>query len=76
MKLCESEPVGILNNKRIAIRNIDARLDDGGANEYVYVALKQVTPDFRQLLLAHSAVCHGYTSRRHHFLYLSRRAFD
>ena len=75
MKLGKPEPVGVLDNQRIAIRNIDARLNNGGANEYVYVALKQVTPDFRQLLLAHSAVRHGYTSRRHHFLYLSRRVF-
>ena len=32
MKLSESEPVGVLDNQRIAIRNIDARLNNGGAN--------------------------------------------
>ena len=56
VQLGKAHPVGILNDEGVAVAHIDARFDQGGADQNVDLAVEQMLPDRVQLLLGHLAV--------------------
>ena len=76
MKLGETHAVGVLNYKGVDIRNINARLDYRGANQYIYLALEQFAPDFAQFVFAHLAVGYADNGVGQHIFYRRRRVLD
>ena len=59
MQLGKAELIGVLNDQGIDIGNVDARFDDGRADQDLHLALGHALHDVAELLLAHLAVGHG-----------------
>ncbi len=70
MQLREAEAVGVLDDQRVDVRDVDARLDDRRADEDVDLALHEVPPDRGQLLLGHLAVGDADPRLGHEFVHL------
>ena len=66
MELGKSHTVCILNDKRVAVRNINTGFDKSCADEHIYLTLDKPSPYIEQLLLAHSAVRYADIGIRHH----------
>ena len=64
MQLRETEPVGVLDDKRVAIRNIDSRFYYRRANENIDLSLDECRPYLRKIFLRHFAVSDLYTESR------------
>ena len=60
VKLRKPHAVGVLDNKRVCVRQIDARFDNGGAHKYVDFLGEHLPPHLAELLLVHLAVAYGY----------------
>ena len=56
MELAQTHAVGILDDKGIHIGNVDARFDDGGADQDLNVPLRHILHHPAQLALAHFSV--------------------
>ena len=54
-----AQPVGVLDDEGVHVGDIDARLDDGGADQYLYLAVGHLLHHPAQLLLRHLAVGYG-----------------
>ena len=59
MELGEAHAVGVLHDEGIHVGDVDAGLDDGGADQDVRLALHHLLHDGGKLLLPHLAVAHG-----------------
>ena len=59
MQLTQSQPVGILNNQRVHIGDIDAGLNNGGADQHLYLTVGHLLHNMAQLPLAHFSVGDG-----------------
>ncbi len=56
VELGEPERVGVLDDQRVGLRDVDARLDDRGAHEHLGAAAQVVHHHRLELALAHLAV--------------------
>ncbi len=56
VELGEAQPVGVLDDQGVAVGDVHAGLDDGGADQDVDLVVEQPLPDLGELLLAHLAV--------------------
>ena len=56
MQLCEPELVGAVHDDRVGNRNVDARFDDGCADEHIELAPVELAHDALKFSLAHLAV--------------------
>ena len=73
MQLRQAHAIRILYYQGVDIRNVNARLDYRGANQYIYLALEQLAPDLAQFILAHLAVGYAdYGIGQHIFYFCSR----
>ena len=59
MQLREAELVGVLDNEGVDVRDVDAGLDDGRADEDLDVAVREGLHHVAEPFLAHFAVRHG-----------------
>ena len=65
MELGESEAVGVLDDQGVCGGKVDARLDNGGGDENVDIAVYQQAPDVLQLILIHPSVGGGNSGIGH-----------
>ena len=56
MQLGKPQPVGVLDDEGVHVRNVDARLDDRRADEHLHVAVGHLLHDAAELALGHLAV--------------------
>ena len=56
VKLGKSHPVGVVDDQRIHVRNVDARFDDRRTDEQVDFMIEQPLPDRGKLVFVHPAV--------------------
>ena len=56
VQLCEPELVGAVHDDRVGNRNVDARFDDGCADEHIELAPVELAHDALKFSLAHLAV--------------------
>ena len=59
MKLSKAKPVGVLNDQRIDIGNINAGFDDGGTDENLHFSAHNTIHHVGKHLPVHPAVCHS-----------------
>ena len=59
MELGQPHLVRVLDDEGVHVGDVDARLDDGGADEYVHLPVGHPGHHVVQLVLAHFAVAHG-----------------
>ena len=59
MELGEAQPVGVLDDEGVHVGDVDARLDDGGTDQHLHLAVGHLLHHPAQLLLGHLAVGHG-----------------
>ena len=59
VELRQTQPVGVLDDERVHVRQVDARLDDRGTHEHLHLALRHALHNRAELLLVHFAVRHG-----------------
>ena len=76
VELREAEHVGALDDQRVRLRDVDARLDDRRRDEHVGVAAQERVHLVLELLLRHLAVRDEHARRRHELLHLPRRLLD
>ena len=60
MELGQAHLVRVLNDQGVHVGDVDARLDDGGAHQHVYLPVGHPGHHAAQLLLAHLAVAHRH----------------
>ena len=53
MQLCQTHPVGVLDDQGVHVRDVDAGLDDGGADQNLNLAVHHPRHDAGNLLLGH-----------------------
>ncbi len=56
VQLGKTHAVSVLDDEGVAVAHVNARLDEGGADEDVDLAVQQMLPDGVQLFLGHLAV--------------------
>ena len=56
MELRKAEAIGVLNDKGVDIRNVDARFDDGGADQDLRLAVGKLLHHMAQALFVQLAV--------------------
>ena len=56
VELREAEMVGVLDDERVDVRDVDAGFDDSGADEDVDFVVDDFLPDARELLFGHFSV--------------------
>ena len=66
VQLGQAHPVGVLNDEGVAVAHVDARFNEGGADEDVDLAVEQVLPDGVELVLGHLAVGDAHPGAGHH----------
>ena len=76
VELGEAQPVRVLDNQGVAVGDVHAGLDDGGADQDVDLVVEQPLPDLGELLLAHLAVGHHHYGIRDELLDGSCTAVD
>ena len=77
MELGQTHPVRVLNDQGVDVGNVDAGLDDGGADQNLHLALHHPFHDPGQFLLAHLAVAHRHGDLfSHHPLDVGGGLFD
>ena len=59
VQLGEAEAVGVLDDEGVDVRDVDAGLDDGGADEDLDLTVRHRLHDVAELLLIHLAVGDG-----------------
>ena len=59
VELGEAVVFGVFDDERVGVRDVDARLDDRGADEDVDVAADEGVPDPFDVVAVHFSVCHG-----------------
>src|SRR2546430_10535121 len=59
IELRQAEAVGALDDDRVDVRDVETRLDDGGAYEDVILARLEVDHHRRQLVFRHLSVADG-----------------
>ena len=64
VELAEAEPVGAVDDQRVGLRDVDARLDDRGRDEHVGVAAQEADHALLELLLVHLPVRDGEAQLR------------
>jgi len=70
IKLGQAEAVGAVNNQRIDVGHIQPRLDDGGADQDITLALGKLGHHPFQLALGHLSVGNRYSGLGHQVLKL------
>ena len=65
IELCQTHPVGIDHHDRICVGNVEARLNDGGADQHVGLALDELEHDIGESRLRHLAMPNYHASLRH-----------
>ena len=58
MQLRKPHAVGVLNDERVDVRNVNPGFDNRRAHQNVRLAVHHAPHDFRQLLFAHAPVSH------------------
>ncbi len=76
MQLRQSHVIGILNNQRVDVGNVNASLNDGGAHQNINFAVAHARHDLGKLTLAHFAVCHSNLGIRQLPLQIQCNALD
>ena len=56
MQLRQTQPVGILNDEGVDVRNVEAGLDDGRADQHLNLAVGHALHDVAERLLTHFSV--------------------
>ena len=59
VQLAEAEAVGALDDQRVGVGDVQAGLDDRGADQHVELLVPEVQDDLLELVLAHLAVGGG-----------------
>ena len=65
VQLAQTVVLGVVHDERVRVRNIQARLNDGGADQHVKAALPEVHNNLLQARFAHAAVGGGDARLRH-----------
>jgi hypothetical protein len=76
VELGEPEGVRPLDDQRVRLRNVEARLDDRRRDEDVGVAAQEAEHALLQVALAHLAVCHEHAQVRRQPFELGGRLVD
>ena len=76
MELGKTETVGVLDDQGIGVGQVDACLDDGGADEDIDLLIEHAAPDLAEFLFAHLAVSDGDLCLRNGFADTDRLGFD
>src|SRR5579875_3920101 len=71
IELGQAERIGAVDDDGIHVRDVDARLDDGGADEHIVLVLDEGEHNLLQLALVHLAVPDDDPRLRHDLLQLS-----
>ena len=74
MKLCKPHVVGILDDERVHIRDVNAGFYYRGADKHVKASVKKMAPNLQHLFLGHFAVCNAYPRFRDKRTYFLRAA--
>ena len=56
IQIGEAEPVGAINDDRVGVGNVEAALDDRGADEHVGMAFDEPVHDGFEFVVAHLTV--------------------
>ena len=56
MQLRQTQPVGVLNDEGVDVRNVEAGLDDGRADQHLKLTLGHALHDVAERFLAHFSV--------------------
>ena len=76
VELREAEAVGVVDDQRVRIRDVDAGLDDGRAHEHVVLLLPEVDDDLLEAVFVHLAVGDGDPRLGHEFGEVAGHGFD
>ena len=68
VELGKAHFVRVLDDQRVDVRDVDARLDDRRAHEHLHLAVRHAVHDLGKLRLAHAAVgdVHGHVGQHGH----------
>ena len=69
VQITEAKLMRIIDDHRIGVRNIQARFDDVGTNQYLVAAINKINEYPLQFLRLHLAVGHGYIYIGHQAAY-------
>ena len=76
VELTEPQQVGTVDDQRVDRGHVDARLDDGGADQHVELALPEVEHDLLEGALVHLAVGHRDAGLGHELAQLAGDVLD
>ena len=76
VQLGQAHMVGILDDQRIGIRNIQSRFNDRRANQHVILAVPEPFDGVLQLILIHLAMRHDHARFRNKFTNMLRGLLD
>ena len=76
IELRQAEFVGAVDDDRIGVGKVEARLDDRRANQDLGLVLEEIDHDFFQFLRTHLTVGHGHLCLGHEFGELERQTID
>ena len=76
IELRQAELVGAVDDDRIGVGKVEARLDDRRANQHLRLVLEKIEHDFFQFFRPHLAVGHGHLRFRNQIGELERQAID
>ena len=76
VELRQTEAVGTFDDQSVTVRDVDARLNDGGANEYIVIAGDELRHDLFELPLFHLPAADGNFQFWVHLFDFPCHAFD